>query len=165
MVRGRARAAGAGAVVACAAAVAVTIGGCGASSHPNEQRPAVSARISVTIQPHQVVVQPGSVGEGPEPSQQIPQNEGQPQPRIETDKPMAVTIVAANQTGEDAQLVIRGAKELKPGPVFARSPATFQAALPAGSYTVVAADVDGARPGHFRVGPYRASSQNDLLLP
>jgi hypothetical protein len=163
MVRGRARAAGVGAVVVGAIVVAGT--GCGASTHPNEQRPSVSARISVVIQPHEVIVRPGSVGEGPEESQQIPQNEGQPQPRIKTDKPMSVTIVAANQTGDDAQLVIRGAKDWKPGPVFARSPATFQTALPAGNYTVVAADVDGAKPGHFTVGNYRASSQNDLLLP
>jgi hypothetical protein len=149
-------------LVACVLAVA----GCGASTHPNEQRPALSARISVIIQPNQVIVLPGSVGEGPEDSQQIPQNEGQPQPRIkDDDKPMAVTIVAANQTGDDARLVIKGEKEWKPGPVFARSPATYQTALPTGRYTVVAADVKGARPGHFTVGPYRASSQNDLLTP
>jgi len=149
-------------LIACALAVTA----CGASTHPNEQRPAVSARISVVIQPGQVIVQPGSVGEGPEESQQIPQNEGQPQPQIKGDeRPMAVTIVAANQTGEDAHLVIRGEREWKPGPVFARSPATFQTALPTGRYTVLAADVKGARPGHFTVGPYRASSKNDLLLP
>lgn len=164
MVRGRARAAGAGCLVLVTCALAVA--GCGASTHPNKQRPAVSARISVVIQPGEVIVRPGSVGEGPEESQQIPQNEGQPQPRIKDDeRPMAVTIVAANQTGEDARLVIRGAKEWKPGPVFARSPATYQTALPAGRYTVVAADVKGARPGHFTVGAYRASSQNDLLTP
>src|SRR3954471_6499615 len=108
MVRGRARAAGAGAVVICALVAA----GCGASTHPNEQRPALSARISVIIQPNQVIVQPGSVGEGPEERQQIPQNKAQPQPRIKGDeRPMAVTIVAANQTGDDARLVIRGAKD------------------------------------------------------
>jgi hypothetical protein len=161
MVRGRARAAGVGAVFVCALAVA----GCGASTHPNEPRPSVPTRISVVIQRHEVIVQPGSVATGPEESQQIPQNQGQPQPPIKTKKPLDVTIVAANQTGEDAHLVIRGAKEMKPGPVLARSPATFQASLPTGSYTVVAADVRGARPGHFTVGPYRASSQNELLLP
>jgi hypothetical protein len=119
----------------------------------------------VVIQPHEVIVQPGSVATGPEQNQQIPQNQGQPQPRIKSSKPLAVTIVAANQTGEVAHLVIRGARDLKSGPVFARSPATFQASLPTGSYTVLAADVRGARPAHFTVGPYRASSQNDLLLP
>jgi hypothetical protein len=161
MVRGRARAAVAGTVVACA----IVIAGCGASTHPNQPRPAVSTRISVVIQPHEVIVQPGSIATGPEQNQQIPQNQGEPQPAIKSDKPLDVTIVAANQTGEDAHLVIRGAKEVKSRPVFARSPATFQASLPTGSYTVVAADIRGARPAHFTVGPYRASSQNDLLLP
>jgi hypothetical protein len=161
MVRGRARAAVAGAVIASAFAVV----GCGASSHPNEPRPAVSTRISVVINPGEVLVRPGTIGSGPEPSQQIPQNEGQAQPPIKTDKPLDVTVVAANQTGTDAHLVIRGAREVKPVEVFARSPATFQTALPAGDYTVVAADVPGARPGHFTVGSYRASSQNELLLP
>src|SRR4051794_34157845 len=113
MVRGRARAAAVGGLALVAGALAIA--GCGASSHPNEQRPAVSARISVVIQPNQVIVRPGSVGEGAEESQQIPQNEGQPQPRIRDDeRPMAVTIVAANQTGEDARLVIRGAEQWKP---------------------------------------------------
>jgi hypothetical protein len=161
MVRGRARAAGVG----CLLVGAIAIAGCGASSHPNQPRPAVSTRISIVINPKAVLVQPGSVAEGPEKSQQIPQNEGAAQPRIDSDKPLDVTIVAANQTGEPAHLVIRGAKKVKAGPVFARSPATIQASLPTGSYTVVASDVDGARPGHFTVGPYRASSQNELLLP
>jgi hypothetical protein len=148
-------------LVACA----LVVGGCGASTHQNHPRPAVSTRISVVINPHAVIVQPGSIATGPEKTQQIPQNQNHPQPRIKSNKPLDVTVVAANQTGDDAQLVIRGAKEVKAGPVFARSPATFQAALPTGNYTVLAADVPGARPGHFTVGPYRTSSQNDLLLP
>jgi hypothetical protein len=144
----------------------IAFAGCGASTHSNDPRPAVSTRLSVVILPHQVIVQPLGVAHGPEPSQQIPQNQGQPQPRIKGDrKPLDVTVVAANQTGEDAHIVIRGAKEVKSGPVYARSPATFQASLPTGSYTVLAADIPGARPAHFTVGPYRASSQSELLLP
>lgn len=162
MVRGRARAAGGGAVLVACALAAI---GCGASTHPNEPRPAVPTRLSVVIQPHQVIVQRGSVANGPEKDQQIPQNEDAKQPPIKTRKPLDVTIVAANQTGEDTKVVIRGAKEVKSATVFARSPATFQASLPTGSYTVVAAGIPGARPAHFTVGPYRASSQNDLLLP
>ena len=144
---------------------AVVVAGCGASTHPNEQRPALSARISVVIQPGQVIVLPGS-REGPEESQQIPQNEGQPQPQIKDDE------TADGGDDRRRQPDRRGRppgdprrQEWKPGPVFARSPATFQTALPTGRYTVVAADVKGARPGHFTVGPYRASSQNDLLTP
>jgi hypothetical protein len=139
--------------------------GCGASTHPNNQRPAVSTRLTVVIQPHQVIVQRGGVASGPEADQQIPQNQDAKQPPIKTRKPLNLTIVAANQTGEQTDVVIRGTKEVKAGPVFARSPATFQASLPTGRYTVVASDIPGARPAHFTVGPYRASSQNDLLLP
>ncbi|MBS1881295.1 MAG: hypothetical protein JST31_17410 [Actinobacteria bacterium] len=161
MAGGRARAAALGAMLACALAAA----GCGASTHPNEPRPAVSTRLSVVIQPHQVIVQRGAVANGPERDQQIPQNENAKQPPIRTRAPLDVTVVAANQTGAPTHLVIRGAREVKSGTVFARSPATFQAALPTGRYTVVASDIPGARPAHFTVGPYRASSQNDLLLP
>jgi hypothetical protein len=162
MVRGRARAAVAGAVVA----VALVAAGCGAQSHPNEPRPQVSTRVSVTISPGAVTVQPGSVGIDEERTQQIPQNQNHEQPRIKHDGgPMNLTFVAANQTGENAHLVIHGTKEVKSGPVLARSPATFQADLPTGSYTIVATDIPGARPAHFTVGPYRASSENDVLLP
>jgi hypothetical protein len=119
----------------------------------------------VVIQPHQVLVQRGSVAEGPEEDQQIPQNEGQPQPPIKTREPLDLTVVAANQTGEDTHVVIHGATTVKSETVFARSPATFRASLPTGSYTVLAAGIPGARPAHFTVGAYRASSQNELLLP
>jgi hypothetical protein len=37
--------------------------------------------------------------------------------------------------------------------------------LPAGSDTIAAAGMPGARPAHLTVGRYRASSQNDVLLP
>ncbi len=161
MVRGRARAAGVGAILACALVVA----GCGASNHPNEPRPAVATRLSVVIQPHQVIVQRGAIANGPERDQQIPQNEDAQQPPIKTREPLDLTIVAANQTGEDTHVVIRGTKKVESETVFARSPKTFQASLPTGSYTVVAAGIPGAQPAHFSVGPYRASSQNDLLLP
>jgi hypothetical protein len=153
-------------LVACAvAACGLVVAGCGSTTRPNDPRPAVSTRISVILTPKAVIVQPGSVAMGEEPTQQIPQNRGAKQPPIKTKKPLDVTFVAANQTGETAQLVVKGPTELKSGKVFARSPATFQASLPTGSYTVTAADVPGARPAHFEVGPYRASSQNELLLP
>jgi hypothetical protein len=161
MVRGRARAAGVG--VLCLGAVAFA--GCGSSTHPNEPRPGVATRLSVVIQPHEVIVQREGVAHGPEQDQQIPQNADAAQPPIKTKAPLDLTIVAANQTGEKTQVVIRGTKEVKSGTVYGRSPATFQASLPTGSYTVVASGIPGAKPAHFSVGAYRASSQNDLLLP
>jgi hypothetical protein len=162
MVRGTGRAACAGAVLAACALIAA---GCGATTRPNNQRPAVSTRVSVILTSNAVIVQPGEVAMGEETTQQIPQNHNAKQPRIDSKGPLDVTFVASNQTGEPVHLVVKGPAEVDSGKVGARSPATFQASLPTGSYTVTAADIPGARPAHFRVGPYRASSQNDLLLP
>ena len=39
------------------------------------------------------------------------------------------------------------------------------ASLPTGEYKVSAADIPSAKAVSFTVGPYRSSSQNDLLLP
>jgi hypothetical protein len=139
--------------------------GCGESRHVNEQRPQVSTRVSVTINPKEVIVQPGRVAFGPERNQQIPQNQDHGQPPIKTDKPLDLTLVAANQTATDTHLRIRGDKEAESATIFARSPGTFGVELPTGSYTISAAGMPEARPAHLTVGSYRASSQNDVLLP
>ena len=142
--------------------------GCGESRHANDQRPQVSTRVSVTINPDGVIVQPLKIAMGPEKFQQIPQNQHHPQPPLKnSDGPLDVTFVAANQTGTDAQLKIRGSagEGIESETVFARSPSSFQADLPTGTYTITAVGLPEARPGHLRVGPYRASSQNDVLTP
>lgn len=147
----------------CAAAL---VSGCGESRHANEQRPNVSTRISVTVSPKQVIVQPLEIGVRAEPTQEIEQNENDPEPPIKTNKPLDVTVVAANQTPTDLELKIRGGKtETESDTIFARSPGTFQINLSPGSYTVTAVGLPEARPGHLTVGKYRASSQNDVLLP
>jgi hypothetical protein len=142
------------------------LAGCGEDRHANEQRPNVSTRISVTISPKEVIVQPLQIGIRAEATQEIPQNENDPEPPIKTKKPLDVTIVVANQTPQDATVqVLKGSRELKGEKVFARSPGSFQVDLPAGSYTISAAGLPKARPAHLKVGRYRASSQNDVLLP
>jgi hypothetical protein len=161
MGRGRARVAVIGAIGALALAAA----GCGAESHPNDPRPQVASRVSVTITPSGVIVQPGRIGVGPDKTQQIPQNQNQPQPPIDTDAPLDTVIVAANQTGSEATLVLRGPRDAESKPIPATSPGTMQTDLPTGTYVVAAAGIPGARPGKLVVGPYRASSQNDILLP
>lgn len=158
---GRARAAAAAGLLAAAAVLA----GCGESRHANEQRPQVSTRISVTINPKQVIVQPTKVAFGPESHQVIPQNEAHPQPATKTGGPLDVTFVAANQTATDTELRIRGDKEAESDTIYGHSPATFAVQLPAGSYTIAATNMPESRPAHLTVGRYRASSQNDVLLP
>jgi hypothetical protein len=162
MGRGRAKAAG---TVGLVAAIALLSAGCGESRHANEQRPQVSTRVSVTINSGEVIVEPAKVAFGAEPTQQIRQNQNHAEPPIKTKAPLSVTFVAANQTSTDTRLQIRGTKAEQSETVFAHSPGTFQVSLPAGSYTVTAVGMPGARPAHLTVGRYRASSQNDVLLP
>jgi len=144
---------------------AALVSGCGESRHANEPRPQGSTRISITISPKQVIVQPLEIGVRAEPTQEVPQNEDHPEPPIKTKKPLDVTIVVANQTPTDAKLKLQGAAEEETDTVFARSPGSFQVDLPAGTYTISAVGLPEARPAHLKVGKYRASSQNDVLLP
>ena len=149
--------------MACAIGVAALASGCGSSRHANEQRPQVSTRVSVTIGPRGVIVQPTRIAFGPEKHQQIPQNQNHPQPRIRSRAPLDVTFVAANQTATDTRLRISGAADLSSEPIFSHSPGTYQVDLPSGRYTISAAGMPGS--ASLAVGPYRASSQNDVLLP
>ncbi|MGN6255665.1 MAG: hypothetical protein ACTHO8_11890 [Solirubrobacterales bacterium] len=154
-----------------AAAVAGLIGalallaGCGESRHANEQRPSPPTRVSVTINPKQVLVQPVSVATGPEKTQQIPQNQNHPQPPIRTKIPLNVVFVIANQTDTETQLKISGTKQAESSLVYGHSPGTYQADLPTGTYTITAVNMPESRAGHLKVGSFRASSQNDVLLP
>ncbi len=142
---GRARSA-----VACGvAALALAAAGCGAQSHPNGQHPQAATHVSVKIGRGAVIVQPREIGRGPEPTQQIPQNQNQPQPRIRGSRaPMTVVLVTANQTGTDSHLVLRGPRDASSGPMLAHSPGTFQTDLPTGVYSILAAGIPKARPAN-----------------
>ncbi len=152
--------------MACAVgALALAVAGCGAESHPNDPRPQVAIRVSVTITPKAITVQPAAIGVGPARTQQIPQNQNHAQPPIRTKAPLTVALVAANQTRFDSHLEIRGPRDASSGLIPANSPGTLQTDLPTGTYVIAAANVPSARPGKLIVGPYRASSKNDVLLP
>jgi hypothetical protein len=161
MVLGRARVAGGGALAALI--LALVGAGCGAETHANEQRPAVPVRVSVTIGENGIVVKPSTIGMGPEKHQQLPQNQDHRQPPIKTQKPLAVVFVAANQTGEKEKVVVKGPKSTSSTEISPRSPRTFSTELSTGTY-MISAGPHGA-PATLKVGPYRTSSQNDLLLP
>jgi hypothetical protein len=151
------------ATVGCA--LALVAAGCGAQTHPNEPRPQVPTRVSVTLSPRGLVVQPTRIAFGPEPKQQIPQNQNHPQPPIKTKKPLDVIFVIANQSRHDSRLRIEGVpKEVESEPLVASSPGTFQTTLPTGEYTLRAAGVPRGD-SSLAVGPYRASSENEVLLP
>jgi hypothetical protein len=172
MVRGEARRAGrrrrivaSAAATSAAGLVALTAIGCGASSHPNAPRPQAPTRVSVTISRAGLTVQPARIAFGGERFQQLPQNQRQPQPRVRTNRPVDVVIVAANQTGSKAHLRVEGPTRATSGPLYPESPGTLQAALPSGVYRISAAGVPGAGSAKLVVGPIRTSSENDVLLP
>lgn len=152
------------ALVGAIGVLTLTAIGCGAQERVNEPRPQVASRVSITIDRDGLTVQPRAVGVGPDKYQQIPQNLNHPQPPIKTDAPQTVVFVVANQTDFDSQLKISGPKDASSGPMVASSPGSFQTDLPTGVYEISAADVPGAS-ARFSVGPYRASSENDVLLP
>jgi hypothetical protein len=145
---------------------AALLAGCGESRHANEQRPQVSSRVSVTLLGDKVIVQPRRIAFGQEPTQQIPQNEIHPQPPTHRKGPLNVTFVAANQTARDVTVQVRRrSRQLKSAKIFAHSPGSFGVDLPAGTYTISAVGMPEAQPARLTVGSYRASSQNDVLLP
>jgi hypothetical protein len=162
MGRGRAK----GALATCVFAVAALVAaGCGAESRPNDPRPQVALQVSVSIGDDEISVQPSQIGIGPARTQQIPQNQNHEQPDIRTKAPATVRIVASNQTDSEARLELRGPSSARSEPIPANSPGTLQADLETGTYTIAAAGVPGARVGKLIVGPFRASSENDVLLP
>jgi hypothetical protein len=156
---------GAMAVIALSA-VALLAAGCGAESHVNDPRPQPPTRVSIAINEAEVRVQPGRIAIGPEPTQQLPQNQNVRQPPVRSDKPLNVVLVATNLTGRDSRLRVRGrGRSLSSGPLYRNANVTMQAILPTGVYEVSAEDIPGIEPARLVVGPYRSSSENDVLLP
>lgn len=153
------------AALGAGAALALASVGCGAEEHANESRAQPPTRVSVTVTPRAITVQPPRIAIGPEPTQQIPQNQHVEQPQVRSGKPLDVVFVAANLTDFDSRLEIRGPKNVKSEALVANGNSSTLASLPTGVYSVSAADLPAAKPVRFTVGPYRTSSQNDLLLP
>jgi hypothetical protein len=148
------------------AALALLAAGCGASERPNDPRPQPPTRVSVAISDGAISVQPPRIAIGPEPTQQIPQNQHAKQPVVDSSAPLNVVIVAANLTDVDSHLQVRGnGKDLSSEPLYANANVSMQAILPTGVYRVSAADIPSAKSAKLVVGPRRTSSENDLLLP
>jgi len=154
------------ATLACAlGALGLILAGCGAEERVNEPRPQPPTRVSVSVTEGEVTVQPERIAVGPEPTQQIPQNEGIEQPVVRSKAPLNVVIVAANLTDTDSKLVLRGPQDVSPGELVANGNATLLTDLSTGIYEIAAAGLPGAKPARLVVGPYRTSSENDILLP
>ena len=154
------------AALAGLAVASLAIAGCGVEEHANEARPPAPTRVTVTLDKQGVTVEPRRVAVGPEPTQQTPQNKEAAQPRMSSDRPLIVTFVASNLTPKDSRLEVRGTG----GGTTSRDwvghgNVTMQASLDTGTYVLTAANVPDAKPARLTVGPYRYSSENELLLP
>lgn len=154
------------AAVCALGALALVGAGCGVQSHPNEPRPQPPTRVSVAISNGKITVQPPQIAVGPEPTQQIPQNQHTTQPKVDSRAPLNVVFVAANLTNVDSHLQVQGGgKSLTSGPLYRDNNLTMQTILPTGVYRISAADLPSAKPAKLVVGPVRTSSKNDVLLP
>lgn len=152
--------------MAVCASGALAVAGCGTEEHANEARPQPPTRVSVSVSEDAITVEPRRIAIGPEPDQQIPQNIDAEQPRIGGKAPLDVVLVAANLTDVDSHLEVRGSGTKADSRLLVANGAiTMEARLPTGVYTVSAADVPAAKPAKLVVGPFRSSSENDVLLP
>lgn len=154
-------------VLACGVGALALLGtGCGAETHVNDPRPQPPTRVSVAIGADAISVQPRRIAIGPEPTQQLPQNQNVSQPTVRSKAPLNVVLVATNLTDVDSRLEVRGpGKDLSSRPLYRNANVSLQAILPTGVYRVSAADMPSVKPAKLVVGPYRSSSENDLLLP
>jgi hypothetical protein len=150
---------------ACVGALALAALGCGAEEHVNEPRPSPPTRVSVAVSSDSITVQPSRIGFETERTKLIQQNRKQPQPPIHTDAPLDIVFVTANLTDTESNLRINGPKDVTSNPLVANGNSSYLASLPTGTYTITAADIPKAKSAKLMVGPYRASSQNDVLLP
>jgi hypothetical protein len=151
--------------LACAA-TALAVAGCGATERTTEARPQPPTRVSVTVSEDAVAVQPKRIAFRPEPTQQIPQNQHARQPPVRSKAPLDIVLVAANLTRTGSHLEVRGeGKSATSKSLVPSGNVTLQTILPTGVYRVSAAGIPGAKPATLAVGPYRSSSENDVLLP
>ena len=109
---------------------------------------------------------PSRIALGPEKSKLIQQNRT-PGAARDRHRRAAHVVFVSRQPDPDSTPSSRSAapKDATSGLLVANGNGSYQTALPTGLYTVSAADIPGAKPAKLVVGPYRASSQNDVLLP
>jgi hypothetical protein len=131
-----------GLVLASFAAVsAAAAAGCGAEDHPNDPRPPAPIEVTAKVDNEKVDVQPSNFGAG------------------------LVVMTISNQSDEPVQVAVEG-PTARTGPVIEPGqPGNLKANFEEGEYEVTAGEESAAKPALLTVGPERASSQNDLLLP
>jgi hypothetical protein len=140
--------------------------GCGPTSRPNDPRPPLAAEVTVSITDSSISAEPAAVGVKPGNGAPLNQNRVK-EPSANPKEPLVVNFTTSNTTITNTTLEIHGPGgfEKRSGPIVAQGNNVFKIGLPNGHYTLEAADLPGAKPAPFYVGPARVSAQNDLLLP
>jgi hypothetical protein len=130
-------------------AALVGVVGCGSSSdYKNDPRPPSPVVLTGSIDDQRVSVSPQRFGAGP--ISLIVTNQ--------TDAAQSVTLESADKAGSGP-----GLRQVT-APISPQDTATLKADVKPGRYTVHVRG-DGIAPARLRVGPERASAQNDLLQP
>ena len=127
--------------MAAALCASVLLAACGDEDFKNEPRPPSPIELSALINDKQVVVSPSDVGAG------------------------LVSITVSNQSGDPATLTLSGPNDIASNQILPGNTAQLKGELKQGDYDVSAGGGSAARDDKLSVGPERASSQNDLLLP
>ena len=131
-------------LLACAA---VLVAGCGSSSKfENKSRPPTPVQLTGVVTDKEVTISPRRVGGGP------------------------VILIVSNQTQMAHTITLEGGGNTDTvGPIPPLDTAQLQQTLKPGSYTIKAgskqATTGEIKPGTLTVGPDRASSSDQLLLP
>ena len=127
----------------------VALAGCGGSGdHRDDPRPPAAIVLTASISDQRVSVSPRSFGAGP------------------------ISLVVVNQTSAAQRVTLESAGPAGSGPglrqvtapISPRDTATLKADVEPGRYSVHVAG-DGIAAAALRVGPERASAQNDLMQP
>lgn len=129
-------------------AAAVAISACGDEDFANEPRPPAPVTVTGVIRDDGVTLSPRREGAGP------------------------IQIKLANLTDRAHTITLEGEDVIeRTAPIQPQDTATLQKTLTSGSYEVRAGSTravdieDQIRPATLTIGPERASSNNDLLLP
>jgi hypothetical protein len=141
--RGARRASGHGRLLvalALAGLIAVSVAACGEDDFKNNPRPPAQIEVSANVTKQRVQVSPTKFGAG------------------------LVNFTVANLSGEPIRFSVTGPKRASTVEIQPGAPDSLKMNLTEGTYEA-SASRPGIRSTTLRVGPERASSQNELLLP
>jgi hypothetical protein len=135
-------------LVASGMALAMVATGCGDEDFANEPREPTPVELSGVISANSVTVSPAREGAGP------------------------IRLIVANLTDRAHTITLEGEDVIeRTAPIQPQDTATIQKTLASGTYEIRAGssravDIeDQIRPATLTIGPERASSNRDLLLP